>query len=235
MAEFMPNNAPLMVLAFLGTAGLLGATGLAFLWTLASGKYGLARKFFIAGAAVGFLYAGSLLALSLRSEEKTLAAGQQKYFCEMDCHTAYSVVDVRTAKTLGEGGAQATADGMFYVITLRTWFDEETISSRRPVNMPLWPNPRVVRVVDDAGNRYATSLAGQKAVLASNVPLTHPLTPGESYDTVLVFDLPAQTVNPRLLLADWDPVTYLLIGHENSLFHKKIFFGLMPSESVSQQ
>jgi len=235
MAEFMPHYAGLVVLTFLGTAGVLGVAGLAFLWTLAARKYALAKRIFIAGAVVGFFYAGTLLALSLRSEEKTLGAGQQKYFCEIDCHTAYSVVDVRTAKTLGEVAAQTTASGLFYVVTLRTWFDEDTISRRRPVNMPLWPNPRVVRVVDDAGNRYTTSLHGQKAIVTSNVPLTHPLKPGESYDTVLVFDLPENAANPRLLLADWDPVTHLLIGHENSFLHKKIYFGLSEGNSARTQ
>ena len=235
MAEFMPHHAGLVVLAFLGTACLLGLAGLAFLWTLASGRFGLAKRVFIAGAVVGFLYAGTLFALSLRSEEKTLVAGQLKYFCEIDCHTAYSVVDVHTTKALGEGTTQVTASGLFYVVKLRTWFDEETISSRRPVNRDLWPNPRVVRVVDEAGNHYATSLGGQKAIVAPNVPLTHPLKPGEKYDTVLVFDLPENVAKPRLLLADGDPVTWLLAGHENSFLHKKIYFGLSSTNTVSQR
>jgi len=235
MVEFMPHHAGVVVLTFLATAGLLGIAGLAFLWALASGKQRQAKRILIIGALTGILYTGTLLTYSIASEEKTLGAGQQKYFCEIDCHTAYSVAGVSTAKTLGEGGAQATASGLFYVVTLRTWFDGETISNRRPDGMPLQPNPRVVRVVDEAGTQYATSLAGQKAIVASNVPLTHALKPGESYDTVLVFDLPEGVANPRLLLADWDPVTYLLIGHENSFLHKKIYFGLWEGNSARTQ
>lgn len=235
MAEFMPHNAGMAVLAFLGTMFLLGVTGLAFVWTLGAGKRALAVRVFAAGALIGGLYGGALLGFSLTSEEKTLAAGDLKYFCEIDCHTAYTITGVQTAKKLGEGAEQATAEGTFYVVTVRTWFDGETISSRRPEGRPLWPNPRVVRVVDDAGGTHATSLAGQKAILAHNVPLTHGLKPGESYETVLVFDLPDEARHPRLLLADWDPVTMLLIGHENSFLHKKIYFGLESPSMTGQR
>jgi hypothetical protein len=235
MAEFTPDNAEMVALAFLGTGMLLGLLGLGFIWMAASGRRALAVKVFAAGALVGGIYAGALLTFSLLSEEKTLAGGAFKYFCELDCHTAYTVTGVETAKTLGEGGAMATAEGTFYVVTVRTWFDAETVSSGRPHALPLRPNWRVVRVVDEAGQQYATSLAGQKALVAHNVPLTHELRPGESYDSVLVFDLPADARNPRLLLADWDPVTMLLIGHENSFLHKKIYFQLESGTVANQR
>jgi len=231
MAEFMPHHAPLVVLTFLFTGLLLGLAGLLFVWTLAAGKRPLAAKVFVAGAVVGGLYAGTLLGFSLASEEKTLSAGQFKYFCEIDCHAAYTVTSARTARTLGQGPAQATADGMFYVVTLRTWFDEDTISSRRPKDLPLWPHPRLVSVVDQRGRRFYTSLAGQKAVAVSSVPMTHALQPGESYEAVLVFDLPADAAAPRLLVADWSLLSQLMIGHENSPMHKKIYFRLDPTDS----
>jgi hypothetical protein len=53
--------------------------------------------------------------------------------------------------------------------------------------------------------------------------------PGESYQTTLVFDLPEGVQNPRLLLTDPWPVNRLLIGHENSFFHKKVYFRLDPA------
>ena len=37
-------------------------------------------------------------------------------------------------------------------------------------------------------------------------------------------DLPADAKNPQLLITDAGRITSLLIGHENSPFHKKIFF-----------
>ncbi len=39
-------------------------------------------------------------------------------------------------------------------------------------------------------------------------------------------DLPADAKNPPLLITDAGRITSLLIGHENSPFHKKIFFRL---------
>jgi hypothetical protein len=234
MAEFMPHNAPLVTLTFLCTGLALSVAGVLFVWMLGAGKRVLATKVLLAGALTAGGYAGLLLGFSLTSEEKTLAAGELKYFCEMDCHAAYAVTSVRTAKMLGAGAAQATAEGVFHVVTVRTWFDERTIASQRPKGLPLRLNPRVVRVLDQDGRSYRTSLAGQKAIGSSGVPLGHPLEPGESYETALVFDLPADARGPRLLLADWDPVTMLLIGHENSFLHKKVYFGMESSLSAAQ-
>ncbi len=234
MEIFMPDQAGLVVLSFLGSALLLGLLGLAFLWTLAAGKRATAMRILAAGAVFGGVYGGTLLGFSWTSEETLLRAGQQKYFCEIDCHVAYTVTEVSTAKTLGEGPAQATAAGMFHVVTVRTWFDADTISSRRPPDMPLRPNPRELHVYDQQGRRYGTSLAGQKALVGSTVPLTHPLRPGDSYTTQLVFDLPADAAQPRLLIRDWSPLSAFLIGHENSPGHKKIYFALQAQAHASR-
>ena len=121
MEVFMPHKAGLVTLIFLGTSFLLGLLGVAFLCALSAGKRALAMKVLATGAMVGGLYAGTLLGFSWSSEEKTLTAGQQKYFCEIDCHVAYTVMDVTTAKTLGEGPNQAAATGTFHVVTVRTW------------------------------------------------------------------------------------------------------------------
>jgi hypothetical protein len=233
MEVFMPHQAGLVVLSFLGTALLLGVLGLAFLWTLAAGKRALALKVLATGAVVAGLYVGTLLGFSWSSEEQTLTAGQQKYFCEIDCHVAYSVADVTTTKTLGEGAVRTTAGGMFHVVTVRTWFDEDTISPRRAKDLPLRPSPRQVYAYDQQGRRYTTSLEGQKALVGSTVPLTHPLRPGESYTTQLVFDLPADAVHPRLLIGDAFPLSALLIGHENSPGHKKVYFAIEPHAHIS--
>jgi len=168
---------------------------------------------------------------SLASKEKDLRAGEWKYFCEVDCHLAYTVTGVTTAKTLGGGDNLATAQGTFYVVRLKTWFDPGTISRNRG-NGILHPNLRVARIVDEAGRWYPTSLEGQKALEAPAfqlVPLDQTLRPGESYETTLVFDLPNDVKIPKLLLTDPFPVNWVLIGHENSFFHKKVFFEVQPA------
>ncbi len=93
--EFMPEHAPLAVMAFLGTAGLLALVALVLLFAL------WARKKWIgigAGAVALALLSGYLLILlgvSQTSHEKLLALGERKYFCEIDCHIAYSVSGVK--------------------------------------------------------------------------------------------------------------------------------------------
>jgi hypothetical protein len=83
-------------------------------------------------------------------------------------------------------------------------------------------------VVDGVGRRYAPSSEGLPALAARipTRPLTTPLRPGGSYTTVLAFELPADVTHPRLLVTDEEPITRLLIGHEGSPGHKKIYFEL---------
>ena len=228
MEAYVPGHAPFVVLAFLLT-GFVGFAGTVLLvLTLLARRWELARKIVIALVLLPCLYGATLLAASLGSSEKILRAGERKYFCEVDCHLAYSVTGVQTAKTLGSGEQQATADGMFYVVTLQTFFDPETTSANRG-NGVLHPNLRMIRVLDDAGKSYAPSLQGLKvleATAAKMVPLDQALRPGEKYETTFVFDLPSDAKNLRLWLTDPLPVNWLLIGHENSFLHKKVYFGL---------
>ncbi len=235
MNEFVPQRSHLVVLFFLATSLALGVTAVAFVYSVGARNFAWTKRVFFLGTGIVAIYAGLLLIAAARSQEKTLRAGDVKYFCEMDCHTGYSISDVKIAKALGTGERQATAQGTFFVVTVRTWFDAETISSRRAKDMPLWPNPRMVHVIDGQGRRFGTSLDGQKALEGSTVPLTHPLKPGESYETPLVFDLPAGVNNPRLFIEDWFPVDMFLIGHENSFFHKNVYFQLPPAAQVTQR
>lgn len=232
---FVPQAAHLVILFFLFTGLILALAGMVLLHALFAGNRARAGKVSRLGMAWVALYAVLLLGSSLLSKEQVLAAGERKYFCEADCHLAYSVESVTAAQTLGAGEHQASANGTFYVVKLKTYFDEETISSRRAKDMPLSPNLRWAVVVDEQGRRYATSLAGMKALnepAGQNVPLTQQLKPGESYETTLVFDLPAGARSPRLLLTDPLPVNWVLIGHENSFLHKKVFFRLEPRPGV---
>jgi hypothetical protein len=179
----------------------------------------------LAGFAI---YAGALTAFSLSSRERVLARGEEKHFCELDCHLAYSVLNVRKAKTLGVAPEQATAGGIFYVVTVKTRFDEKTVSPRRG-DAPLTPNSRVASILDAHGNQFEISIEGQRALASSEgagMPLTTPLRPGEVYTTDLVFDLPEDAADPRLLIKEGEMVTHFIIGHENSPLHKKTEFSL---------
>jgi hypothetical protein len=222
-------SAALGVLGFLGAGLLLTVLGLVALQALVVRRYGRARVSLVALAGVGAVYFGLVLVFSLASGERVLARGEEKHFCEIDCHLAYSVAGVRRAKTVGEGASQATASGEFLVVILKTRFDETTISRGRG-NGQLYPNPRRATVYDAEGHAYAASEEARRALAASGggagMPLDTPLRPGESYTTELVFDLPADARDPVLLLNESAPETHFIIGHENSLLHKKTEFKL---------
>jgi len=226
MPEFMPHFAPIVVLLFLGTVLFIGASFLllfygairrsAFLTKLGSGA--------VVTIATGYFLL--LSGVSLASSEKTLPSGGWKYFCEIDCHIAYSLIGAQTAVVLGPELQQVSARGQFVVVRVKTWFDERTISAHRG-NGPLTPNRRRVLLVDNRGRSLAPSPKGQIAFaqfIGPSTPLTQPLRPGESYTTDFVFDVPSDVQTLRLLITEDDPETRFVIGHENSLLHKKIYF-----------
>jgi len=228
---YVPQAAHLVALVFLSTGFLLAVLGAVLLHALATGHRERAGNVLKLGIACAAIYGAALLGFSLLSKEQVLAVGETKYFCELDCHLAYSVESIMTAPALGAGDHVVKAGGTFYVVKLKTLFDAETTSSRRPQGASLSPNLRSAVVVDEQGRRFTPSLAGTRALTepaGQNVPLTQALIPGESYQTTLVFDLPADAKHPRLLLTDPFPVNWFLIGHENSFLHKKVLFSLEP-------
>jgi hypothetical protein len=200
--------APLAVLGFLATAGILFAAIAAALifWFARKPKH--ARRSALTLAIAAIIYFALLLTFSAASHETVLAHGQEKYFCEIDCHLAYSILDVQPQPT------------GHTVITLRTRFDESTTSPNRPKDAPLTPSPREVSLVDNAGHQYTP-------VATQGTPLLTPLKPADSYTTQLEFTVPQNAAGLRLLLNTkpaWPDK--LVIGDENSLLHKKTYFAL---------
>jgi hypothetical protein len=216
-------SAPIGAVALLGTGFIFLLAGLAFVYTLIKRKFGANKLVLAVAAGIAVIYLGVMLLFAFNSSEKTLARGQEKHFCEIDCHLAYSVVNVTESETLGDAPNQATAAGTFRVVTIKTRFDENTISPTRG-NALLYPNSRVITVIDDNGQQYLPSPAGQRALgqnKTAGTPITTPLRPGESYTTTLVFDLPKDSRNPALLINEGEWITHFVIGHENSPFHKR--------------
>ena len=218
--------APLGALALLGTGFILLVVGLALGYSIISKKSGLTKLALLAMVLVAGIYLSLLLIFSLASSEKVLARGEEKHFCEIDCHLAYSVADVHETKTLGEAANQVTAAGMFRVVTIKTRFDETTIGRNRGEGL-LYPNSRVVTVSDENGKQYLPAAAAQVVLEKSHTAgtaMTIPLRPGETYSTTVVFDLPADIKNPTLLIHEGESLTHFVIGHENSPLHKKTRF-----------
>jgi len=185
------------------------------------GGRGLARKVALVATILLIGYASVLLGASVVSREQTLGGDREKYFCEIDCHLAYSVVGMERAAP-PSGAAENAASGILYTVSVRTRFDERTISPHRG-DSPLTPSPRAIAIVDDQGRVYPASEEGQQT------SLTQPLRPGESHITKLVFELPFDARGLRLLITSPTEPGWLgriIIGDEDSIFHKKIYLRL---------
>ena len=231
MSEFMPHFAPVVVLLFLGTVLLLGASIVVLFYGTVRRSAFFTRLGLGTAVTIAAGYFILLTGVSFASSEVVLPRGGWKYFCEIDCHLAYSLVSAQTTAALGPEMQQVFAHGEFVVARVKTWFDERTISARRG-NGPLTPNVRKVILVDDRGRSFGPSPEGQAALerlTSQSTPLTRPLRPGESYITDFAFDVPKDARGVRLLITEDDPETRLVIGHENSLMHKKIYFGVDPA------
>lgn len=96
-------ESPLAALCFLGTLGLTVLLAVATVvlfftcrrwarWSL------LAMVVLLAG------YAAVLAFFSWASYDRTVARGDEKFYCGMDCHVAYSVQRVERTKTIGDAG-----------------------------------------------------------------------------------------------------------------------------------
>jgi hypothetical protein len=237
------------ILAFLGTFAAVALSAAAIValriagedrvahWTANAstwffGGHGLAQKIALVVTILLVGYASVLLGASAASREQTLGSDQEKYFCEIDCHLAYSVVGMERVKMPLSGATEKASDGILYTVSVRTRFDEHTISSHRG-DSPLTPSPRAVAIVDDQGRIYPASEEDQQAHENSGRErqplLTKPLRPGESYITKLVFNLPSDAWGLRLLITSPTEPGWLgrvIIGDEGSVFHKKIYFRL---------
>lgn len=200
---------PVSVLAFLGTVGGTGLLLLVAVWALVRRQDRAWKLAMIGAASLAAAYATALLGVAAASRDRVLAAGEEKYFCEIDCHLAYHV-------------AAAAPDGQGrWVVTLVTRFDPATTSPSRPADAPLHPGPRLAILRLEDGREVT-------GVVTGGTPLGQALVPGESYLTTVAFLVPAGRP-AALLLEDAIPEGRFLIGHERSPFHGKVLLPLTPA------
>lgn len=207
---------PLGVLLLLGLVGGALAIGVGIVAALLMDRGIWVKRFVITGVAGVALYLVLLFGLSLTSRTRILTLNQGKHICEFDCHSEYSVVAVRTDKHFGG----RTAQGTFYIVTVKVLFDSATIGPRRGM-APLEIGPRTVYVLDAQGREYPLEPEGASDSLRRSI------VPGQSYTTDLVFDLPATIRQPMLFVGSAAGAPdRILIGSENSVLHKKTVFAL---------
>ena len=228
MPVYTPQFAPLVVLAFLGTG--FGVV-LCLLLALA-GILRKSRQLVLGGLAVAaglaITYSVVLLGLSVFSSDTELPLGGWKYFCEIDCHIAYTVEGVQEARSVGPEMQPVSTRGKFVIVRLKSWFDPSTISAHRG-DAPLVPNERVILLQDGAGKTYKESPKAEALLAAADIHSTRlrtALRPGESYLSYLVFEIPYESTQLRLLLTSAESPDAAIWGDENSPFHKKAYFRL---------
>lgn len=228
MPVYTPHFAPIAVLAFLGTGALL----ILCVFVLAIGALRKSRPTVVGAVAAGLTilsgYCVVLFGVSLFSKDVEISQGAWKYFCEIDCHIAYTVGGLQMMESAGPELQPVAANGRLAIVQLKTWFDPMTISPRRG-NGPLVPNARAVALLDDRGRKFEPS-AKSEVVLAGaglhSTPLREALRPGESYVSYLVFEIPADARGLKLLLTSADKEGFLVWDDENSPLHGKAYFAL---------
>src|SRR5207244_1020673 len=116
--------APIGALALLGTAFILVVAAVVLVQSLIMRKRVRARLVVAAILLIGGGYLAAMLIFSIASHDKVLARGEEKHFCEIDCHLAYSIINTLQTKRIGEAPKPTRPHRLFTVFTIRTPFDE---------------------------------------------------------------------------------------------------------------
>ena len=178
------------------------------------------QNFVFGGIVVWFaLYFVMLFGSSLKSENKDLAIGEAKEFCGLyfDCHMHTAVTEIRRAKTIGN----KTANGEFYVVKVKVFSNAKTAT----LGLPTVD----AHVVDATGRTYDRDIVAESS-LQPQPDFEKKISPAESFEKEIVFDLPENIQNPRLDIREGFGIEQVLetvlIGDEDSLLHKRIYFKL---------
>ena len=169
-------------------------------------------------AACWAVYLLIVALVSVATPQRSIPMGQERCFDEM----CFAVVHSETATKLGLAGQTVQANGRFYVVALRvTSRSRGRAQSEGGLRALLW----------EAGKSFEVSPAGQqawKAVNGETASLTTRLEPGESVTSVQVFDLPADTSTPGLVLTHGFTPGYFVIG-ESPIFREPALMRIEPA------
>jgi hypothetical protein len=172
-------------------------------------------------------YTALLLSTSVTSAERVLAPGDVKRFCGfyLDCHMGTAVVDARRTPSLGAPPNEVRAAGEFYVVTVKV------TSDARRATLSLH-DPQAV-IVDARGRVFQRSSLGERALanaVGPAIPLDQPVGANSHFTTPVVFDLPSDVRDPRLLVTDGPRmarvIEQFLVGDEDSFLHKRTYHAL---------
>lgn len=208
------------VLLMLMTAGVILAALILLIASLVARKAWLA-KFTLGGTAVwlGF-YAAMLIGVSLMSNDNFLSVNEPKAYCGfyIDCHMHSVVTGVRTVKNIGD----QTAKGLYYIVNVKIYSD----AKNPDISLRLLEPKAVVKDAQDI--RYQRSIGAEDLLPTGRVYLGADVRSNEAVEKELVFDLPVDVREPRLDMREgWGVDNFIeavLIGDEDSIFHKRNYF-----------
>ena len=191
------------------------------------GKMAWLRTFVLGGVFTWLLGYVILLAIgSIFSVEHRLALNEPKEFCGFyfDCHMHTEVTGLRITKTIGD----RTADGEFYIVKVKVFSDARSAK--------LGLNTVEAKAIDGQKRTYERDLAAE-ANLGDQPPFEKKISPSESFEKEIVFDLPADVGDPHLDLREGYGIDHaieaILIGDEDSIFHKRDYFDLSERAAVA--
>jgi hypothetical protein len=213
-----------MLIELLGTlvflATVAGAIGMVItlIYAVIARRRRLIRAVLIGSVIWIATYSVVLMGASLLTSQRVLEPHQERCFDEM----CFSALQATTQTTLGAGAKAQTAQGLYYVVTVQL-----RNASQRTAQKPDHPT---FFLVDGQGHEYQPSPTGQQAIGQQPTWETR-LQPSEAQPRTLVFDAPAllwqQAPEPRLGISEGSWPTPLIIGDENSPWHKKTLIQLI--------
>ena len=181
------------------------------------------KKFVFGGVAVWFVfYVTMLFGFSFLSEEKVLALNETKEYCGfyLDCHLHTSVLEVRTAKQIGN----QTAQGIFYIVKVKVSSD-----AKNP-NIAFHLTEPTAKVHDEGGRIYTRIAEAENQLPTAQVRLNQDIKGTETIEKEIVFDLTEPTDKLKLLLTEGYGVDKyieaVLIDDDDSILHKQKYFRL---------
>jgi hypothetical protein len=185
------------------------------------------RSFTLGCVAIWFaFYFAMLIGYSLLSSEKTLNVGEPKEYCGfyLDCHMHTAVTDVRRAKSIGS----QVAKGEFYIVKVKVFSDAKK-ATLGLLNV-------TATVIDDNGSKYLRDQQAEDQ-LPPQPRFEKQISPVESFEKEIVFDLPTDVKNPRLDLKEGYKIDRVIesfvIGDEDSMLHKRNYFKLTEQPQIA--
>ena len=181
------------------------------------------KKFVLGGVVVWLVfYAAMLFGFSLLSEEKVFALNEPKEYCGfyLDCHLHTSILEVRTAKQIGN----QTAQGIFYIVKVKVSSD-----AKNP-EIPFHLTEPKAEIYDNGGRIYTRSAKAENQLPTARVKLNQDIKGAETIEKEIVFDITEPTDKLRFLITEGYGVDKyieaVLVDDEDSIFHRKTFFGI---------